>query len=500
MGTVYQAEHRLMQRVVAIKVLRPELTARPEAVERFRREVMSAARLKHPHIVAALDSEQAGERQLLVMEYVDGISLDQLVARQGPLAPEEACRLLQQAAEGLAHAHEQGMIHRDIKPHNLMVTPRGELKILDFGLARLQEMSPAASLAASATAAGMVLGTPDYMSPEQIRDPRAATPQSDLYSLGCTLYFALTGEPPFATGAVIERLSAHLHTEPVPVTQHRSDVPLPLLSVLDRLLAKDPARRFASAREVSQALGALAVAATPVVAPMRTRPSARRADRRTLLLAVGGGISCITLALPATLFLPTLFGEPTVLPPSSGKRVLFVVPQQQAWYGDYALTKSHLEAAGAVVITASEAAGICEVLPDPRFPNPEPIQATVAIAEASAEDYDAIVFGGYQVSPFFGQQAYGPTVGKLLQEFRTQRKPIAAMCAGQAVLAHHHLLDGREAAGGSKLAASFPYEVPGGPIWTNQPVVVEDQGQIITGREDQFAQQFAAAVVQALEP
>lgn len=137
MGAVYKAEHRLMERLVALKVINKAFTGNPLAVERFRREVRAAARLAHPNIVTAFDAEQAGELHFLVMEYVDGVSLDRLVARQGPLTPTLACSLMRQAAIGLAHAHDKQMIHRDIKPHNLMVTRKGQLKILDFGLARL---------------------------------------------------------------------------------------------------------------------------------------------------------------------------------------------------------------------------------------------------------------------------------------------------------------------------------------------------------------------------
>ena len=206
MGAVFKARHLLMERTVALKLINHDLIDQPGAVERFRREVKAAARLTHPNIVAAYDAEQAGDAHFLVMEYVEGASLARLVDAERPLAAALACDYVRQAALGLQHAHEQGMVHRDIKPHNLMLTPRGHVKVLDFGLARFaQESQPAGALTRppaaetagavgeSLTQAGSVMGTPDYMAPEQIRDAHAADVRADIYSLGCTLYGLLAG-------------------------------------------------------------------------------------------------------------------------------------------------------------------------------------------------------------------------------------------------------------------------------------------------------------------
>ena len=211
MGTVFRAEHRLMERQVALKVINRSLTADAKAVERFRREVKAAAKLVHPNIVTAYDAEQAGDLHFLVMEYIDGMSLDRLIAKQGPPTPQQTCRLMQQAALGLMQAHEKGMVHRDIKPQNLMVTRKGQLKILDFGLSRLAEIAAdvagdgAAPADGFRTAAGSVLGTPDYIAPEQVLDATKADIRADIYSLGCTFYFLLTGRPPFPRGSVFEK-------------------------------------------------------------------------------------------------------------------------------------------------------------------------------------------------------------------------------------------------------------------------------------------------------
>jgi serine/threonine protein kinase len=235
MGTVYKAQHRLMERLVALKVIDRGLTGNPAVVERFRREVKAAAQLNHPNIVHAYDADHAGDSHFLVMEYVDGITLARLVEEQGPLSVEVACTYVRQAALGLQRAFEHGMVHRDIKPHNLMLTPQGMVKILDFGLARLvSEAGPTPQAAADAarsgaspalTQLGMVMGTADYMAPEQATDPHAADTRADIYSLGCTLYYLLTGRHPFPEGAVLDKIMAHGTRKPRSVSDFRTDVP-----------------------------------------------------------------------------------------------------------------------------------------------------------------------------------------------------------------------------------------------------------------------------------
>jgi eukaryotic-like serine/threonine-protein kinase len=268
MGAVYKAEHRLMERLVALKVINPALVSSPAALERFEREVKTAAKLSHPNIVVALDAEQAGDLHYLVMEFVEGLSLDRLVASKGPLQPNFAARIIYDTALGLQHAHEKGMIHRDIKPQNLMRQRDGVIKILDFGLARLAtqawQSSPAALEAAEraedATRAGALLGTPDYIAPEQASDAHLADIRADIYSLGCTLYFLLTGEPPFPGGTVLDKVHAHQTCTPTPIRLRRPDVPAELAEILERMLAKNPADRFARPADLAKALRPLAMA------------------------------------------------------------------------------------------------------------------------------------------------------------------------------------------------------------------------------------------------
>ncbi len=289
MGAVYKAEHRLMERLVALKVIGRRLMDDPAAVERFRREVKAAARLDHPHIVRAYDADQAGELHFLVMEYVEGTDLARLVAERGRLPVAEACEYARQCAVGLQHAYEHGMVHRDVKPHNLMRTPGGQVKILDFGLARFASETAPSPLPlshevgergeflppsppgggrgaggeggapdGSITEAGALMGTADYVSPEQARDAHGADIRADLYSLGCTLYFLLAGHSPYPEGSFVDKLAAHRQRPPRPLGELRGDVPPRLLGVLDRLLAKDPAGRYQSPAEVAEALAPFA--------------------------------------------------------------------------------------------------------------------------------------------------------------------------------------------------------------------------------------------------
>lgn len=210
MGVVYRARHRIMERPVALKVISNRFTSNQIAVDRFQQEVRAAAKLSHPNIVAAYDAEQAGMLHFLVMEFIEGQSLAQKVAECGPLPVHAAVEMILQACHGLQHAHERQMIHRDIKPQNLMVTLSGQLKLLDFGLARLvtstDSVSQTAPTAVNLTAVGMTLGTPDFMAPEQAIDATSVDARSDIYSLGCTLYFLLSGQPPAGAGSFSEML------------------------------------------------------------------------------------------------------------------------------------------------------------------------------------------------------------------------------------------------------------------------------------------------------
>lgn len=273
MGAVYKAEHRMMERSVALKVISRKFLTSPAAVDRFLREVKTAAKLNHPNIVASFDAEQAGNLHFLVMEYVDGISLDRLLTKYRQLPVINVCQIVRQAALGLAHAHAQGMVHRDIKPQNVMFTRKGQVKLLDFGLARLgiatdkDTDSPSPPTGPTngvtlnnglQTEAGVFLGTPDYVAPEQALNATRADARSDIYSLGCTCYFLLTGRPPFPDGTVFEKLACHAARTPPVLSQFRDDIPPELERIVSRMLAKSPTDRFSSADDVARALAPFA--------------------------------------------------------------------------------------------------------------------------------------------------------------------------------------------------------------------------------------------------
>ena len=258
MGDVYRARHRKMERTVALKVINRGLVQKADAVDRFHREVKAAAQLSHPNIVTSHDADQAGDFHFMVMEHVDGVDLSQTVKDRGALPVAETCDYIRQAAIGLQHAHERGMVHRDIKPHNLMVTTDGTVKILDFGLASLApEANPASDAVAARsdlTAAGAIMGTPDFISPEQANDARQVDIRSDIYSLGATLYYLLSGRVPFDDGSVMHKLRSHAQVEPAPLNSVRDDVPEELVAIASKMMAKDPDERYFTPKEVAEAL------------------------------------------------------------------------------------------------------------------------------------------------------------------------------------------------------------------------------------------------------
>lgn len=264
MGQVFQAIHRKMKRVVALKVMRPDLLADDWAVRRFHREIEAVARLSHPNIVMAYDAGDVQDTHFLVMEFVEGVDLAKVLEESGRLPAFQAIDIVRQACLGLQHAHEQGLIHRDVKPSNLMLTTRGSvLKVLDLGLARINPWNSACSPMtgggppARLTPSGMPVGTPDYLSPEQLLDPAGADIRSDLYSLGCTLYHLLAGRPPFGAGNLFQTFLAHRESEAARIESIRNDLPAGLGDVLRRLMAKKPEDRYATPADVIEALDEL---------------------------------------------------------------------------------------------------------------------------------------------------------------------------------------------------------------------------------------------------
>jgi serine/threonine protein kinase len=266
MGGVYKAVHALGQ-TVALKILPASKAKDPHTLGRFQREARLLTQLDHPNVVRAFQVGEAGGVHYIVMEYLEGETLDEVLARRGRLPPAEAVRLAAQALAGLQHLHERRMVHRDLKPANLMLTPApapsqpdttwdATVKIVDIGLGRelFDENTPEGQAETQLTVEGAVLGTPDYLAPEQARDARAADIRADLYSLGCVLYHSLTGRPPFQDTSIMARMVRHATEPPAPIAIFVPDAPAGLQQVLDRLLAKQPDDRYQTPAAAAEAL------------------------------------------------------------------------------------------------------------------------------------------------------------------------------------------------------------------------------------------------------
>jgi serine/threonine-protein kinase len=271
MGRVYKAQHQLMDRVVALKIIAPEIVSNARVVARFQREMKMVGRLDHPNVVRAFDADQLGTTLFIVMEYVCGRSLSQKFKAEGAQPPLAVAEWAAQAARGLTHAHEQNIVHRDVKPSNLLLGDTGQVKVLDLGLGILQEADENATFA---TADGIAVGTIDYMSPEQACG-REVDRRSDLYSLGCTMYHLIAGRLPFPGDSPVERLGKRLSGNPVPIRDVQPEVSPALAGVLDRMLAARPTDRFPSGDEVADALLA---AIRPRAAAPPKKPAPRTAE------------------------------------------------------------------------------------------------------------------------------------------------------------------------------------------------------------------------------
>lgn len=255
MGRVFRALDTRLARPVALKILSPDQAIDQETLLRFQNEAQSAARLDHENIARVFHVGQDRGLHYIVFEYIEGINIRALVEQKGPLSLDEAVHYTLQIAEALAHAAARDVVHRDIKPSNVLIAPEGRVKLIDMGLARLKQADPAV---ADLTASGVTLGTFDYISPEQARDPRNADVRSDIYSLGCTFFYMLSGRPPFPEGTVLQKLLQHQGDQPPDVHQFRPDLPEEVTRVLRKMLAKDPRHRYATPAELVDDLLTLA--------------------------------------------------------------------------------------------------------------------------------------------------------------------------------------------------------------------------------------------------
>ena len=296
MGRVFRALDTRLARTVALKVLSPDQAADRDTLLRFQNEAQSAARLDHDNIARVHYVGEDRGLHYIVFEFIAGVNIRELVEAKGPLPLAEAISYTLQAAEALAHAARRNVVHRDIKPSNLLITPEGQVKLIDMGLARLREVNGAA---ADLTASGITLGTFDYISPEQARDPRNADVRSDLYSLGCTFFYMLTGRPPFPEGTVLQKLLQHQGDQPPDVRQFRPELPEGVSRVLRRTLAKEPRHRYADPGEMVADMLLLAqeagIGPRALGGKKLARAAAAGGRAAPAALALGGALAALVL-------------------------------------------------------------------------------------------------------------------------------------------------------------------------------------------------------------
>jgi serine/threonine protein kinase len=465
MGVVYRAEHLLMQRTVALKVIHPSFLSNSQAIRRFHQEVRIAAQLNHPNIVASHDAEQAGELHFLVMEYVDGMTLAQYVQRNGPATVAQAFDWIRQAASALDHAHQLGLTHRDIKPANLMITTNGTLKILDFGLSRLDSATWIATgnlrvEKSSATLPDMFLGTPGYVSPEQIANASQADIRSDIYSLGCTLYFLLTGRSPFTRDSVVQTLHAQ-QTEALPeVSKLRKNIPQKLVDILNRMTAKDPEDRIATPGELLLALQEVeiksdhagtssrvestqdthrsflthvALEETPKYSVSATKRMTNQ--RRRKLISIGSAI--LTAILVSGILLSSI-ANPWQSTPKAN--LLVLMPSNGLSYDDYYSLVEAAESANVKLDFASSKPGVAKWYEGYGIGT---VSASLVVGpDLKTVQYDGIVFLGCDTNEFLPGSFVGRQVNRIVYEFYQHEKLLIAVGAGQRVLGKHGLLKG----------------------------------------------------------
>jgi serine/threonine protein kinase len=309
MSSVYRAHDRLLERDVALKVLHQQFVADTDYVERFRREARSVAQLSHPNIVTVIDRGEQDGRQFIVFEYINGENLKALVEREGPLPEQDAVRLALQIARALGFAHDNGLVHRDVKPQNVLLNGDGQAKVTDFGIARSLDVK------GGLTQTGTVMGTSDYIAPEQARGSRVDA-QSDIYSLGAVLYELLTGEVPFPGDNFVAVAMRHINEPPPSVRERRPDVSPRLDALIRRAMAKEPRDRFGSMDELCAELTAClspetAVSGAQTMVVPRRKPPRPPADRPTVwpLILLLGGLAVLAGILAAVFAFTDPSGE-----------------------------------------------------------------------------------------------------------------------------------------------------------------------------------------------
>ncbi len=521
MGDVYRARQRSMDRLVAIKVLRRSLFENDRAVARFHNEIKVAARLNHPNIVHSYDADITDGLNLLVMELVEGAKLSDYVKDRGSLTPREAALITTEIAKGLNYASQQGMIHRDIKPQNIMVLEDQSVKITDFGLAKFM-LANSSGDDGSLTMEGEVFGTPDYIAPEQIRDSGTADTRSDIYSLGCTLYFMLSGRPPFLEFSVGEKLAGHLEKEPRKIADLCPALPAGLAGLIECMMEKDVSARCQSYDQIIAGLqpfcDAESLDSDVVKAPavetetsnataidlgepltLRQSPSAvssrqashsrpsRLPTRRIALAGLGvvgvGGLLVATGLVPN----PLAFFERDL-------RIAIVIPAKKAYYPEIeGLFQALSQQPGVEIEFLAETVGrvgYSSFNGDSQKPGKFNIERT--LADISTSEIDGVIFtGGWDnaaQSPESTRYAFDKFLNDqakiLINQLLSEQKPVASICGGTVVLANAGILRGLRVANCRYISDEI--KTSSGANWSEEleqdkhAIVVQD-GLVVTG-------------------
>ena len=428
MSTVFKARHRRMGRVVCLKVPHTAKDS-PHIVERFRREAKTVAVLKHPNIVVAHDADEDGQIPFLVMEFVEGSDLAKLVTKQGPLPVEKTIDILLQVAKALEYVHDQGVIHRDIKPHNLLMDASGTVKILDMGLARFDSYlarNADATTHASITSSGVIMGTIDYMSPEQALNCKLADHRSDIYSLGCTLFFLLTGKPLFAGETLMEKLISHREKPAPDLTSVTGKVSAGLNAVFRHMVEKEPEARYQSMTDVVRDLDIIRNGSAELLScqdRVRSKWFLRVAG-----LVIGIVVLLVAAGIPNGMWFPSgtapspkpkslanapkkkiepiIVGHPKTLANKGPGRALLVVPHDWFIEEQYQAIDSALKKQGIDIAVASSKPGTAI----PKHGKINPVTVDLLLDPFDADDFDAVIFVGGNVYEFMHKN---PKTGEL---------------------------------------------------------------------------------------
>lgn len=490
MGYVFKARHRRMGNIACIKVLQAAGRKSPEVLERFRREARTIARLNHANIVVAHDADETDGIPFLAMEYIDGSDLSRLVADSGPMSVDEATHVVLQVARALEYSHRQGIVHRDIKPHNLMLPAKSEsiwddeteekfadsddssagqrraVKLLDLGLARFDRYladDPDTMTAASMTATGMIMGTADYMSPEQALNGRNADGRSDIYSLGCTLFYLLTGRVMFDGETLMEKLVAHREDDRPSLFNDLPNIPVALDAIFQKMVERAPEDRYQSMEEVVADLEAFTEGRTPVAMEQLKRPASKlmvmgasqlekaktlheRVTPRTAsiaaaivaagLLWMGSGLLSTgspTNGEKALASVPEDSADATLrtVPAGGEGRVLVVLPQAQYDELSYMVLDAECRRRGIDLVTTSST-------DKPAQPDRElgyPIAPDIQLSEFQAKNFDAVIFCSGSIDEFkHSKSPAGPATRRVIQEALDNNLVVAGINGGWYVV------------------------------------------------------------------